>query len=284
MLRGYRNWLLCAILVAPALHAQSLLALYESARVHDATWQVAKAQHDASIFQAERAKAGLLPSISVDVSASRSRFNGNLSASGTANALNLGLSASQPLYRPANLAEYGQGLRQAELARVQLGAAEQDLMMRVAQAYFDVLAAAEVLASLKAQEAAVGEQLAFARNNFELGTATVTDEREAQARYDMVIAQQIAQFFTAEKTAQARLDAARSRIRAEELRLSHTKVLASDTGVISARAATLGAVVQPGQELFRLIRQGRLEWRGEITTVRFLAITGGNRAWLVGTR
>jgi HlyD family secretion protein len=113
------------------------------------------------------------------------------------------------------------------------------------------------LINLKAQVAEAEANLADAKMNAERGRQL--DQTGA------ISAQQIAQFLTAEKTAQARLDAARSRIKAEELRLSHTKVLASDAGVISARSATLGAVVQPGQELFRLIRQGRLEWRGEIT-------------------
>jgi HlyD family secretion protein len=113
------------------------------------------------------------------------------------------------------------------------------------------------LINLKAQVAEAEANLADAKLNAERGRQL--DQTGA------ISAQQIAQFLTAEKTAQARLEAARSRIKAEELRLSHTKVLASDAGVISARAATLGAVVQPGQELFRLIRQGRLEWRGEIT-------------------
>lgn len=74
--------------------------------------------------------------------------------------------------------------------------------------------------------------------------------------------QQIAQFTTAERTARARLDAARARLRSEQVRFDNTRVLAPDDGIVSARAATVGAVTQPGQELFRLIRQSRLEWRG----------------------
>ena len=123
------------------------------------------------------------------------------------------------------------------------------------------------LINLKAQVAEAEANLADAKANAERGRQL--DQTGA------ISAQQVAQFFTAEKTAQARLDAARSRIKAEELRLSYTKVLASDAGVISARTATLGAVVQPGQELFRLIRQGRLEWRGEITASELSQIKVG---------
>jgi outer membrane protein len=96
------------------------------------------------------------------------------------------------LYRPANTATYQQGLRQLELAGVQLKAAEQDLMVRLSQAYFDVLVSRESLDFVKAQKVAVGEQLAAAKRNFEVGTSTITDSREAQARYDLVIAQEIA--------------------------------------------------------------------------------------------
>ena len=102
------------------------------------------------------------------------------------------VSASQPLYRPANFATYQQGKRQVELAEAQLTAASQDLIIRVSQAYFDVLAAQDTLGVVRALKAAVGEQLASAKRNFEVGTTTITDTREAQARYDLVVAQEIA--------------------------------------------------------------------------------------------
>ncbi len=90
-------------------------------------------------------------------------------------------------------------------------------------------------------------------------------------------AQQINQFLTAEKTAQARLAAARAQAQAAELRLAQTRLVAPDDGVISARAATVGAVVSPGVELFRLIRQGRLEWRAEVTAAELARIAPGQR-------
>jgi HlyD family secretion protein len=76
--------------------------------------------------------------------------------------------------------------------------------------------------------------------------------------------QQINQFLTAERTAQARLDAQRAQANVQALRLRQTQVLAPDDGVISSRSATVGAVLPAGQELFRMIRQGRLEWRAEV--------------------
>jgi outer membrane protein len=193
-----RTWLaaLAALAVAGAaapVQAQSLLELYESARGYDATWQSAKAQYDANLFRAEQARAGILPSASLGAVLARSKYDstvpdierGITTQSAT-------LNAAQPLYRPVNFATWEQGKRQVDLAKAQLTAAAQDLMIRVSQAYFDVLAAQDTLAFVQAQKAAVAEQLASAKRNFEVGTATITDTREAQARHDLVIAQEIA--------------------------------------------------------------------------------------------
>jgi HlyD family secretion protein len=88
-------------------------------------------------------------------------------------------------------------------------------------------------------------------------------------------AQQINQYLTAEKTAKARAEAAQALLGAQQLRGRQTQVLAPDSGVISARAATVGAVVGAGTELFRLIRKGRLEWRAEVTSAELGRITSG---------
>ena len=102
------------------------------------------------------------------------------------------LQAQQPLYNPANLVTYRQGQRSVDLAYAQVDAAAQNLLVRAAQAYFQVLTAQDTLQLVQAQKRAVSEQLAFAQRNFEIGTATVTDSREAQARFDLVRAQEIA--------------------------------------------------------------------------------------------
>jgi outer membrane protein len=85
-----------------------------------------------------------------------------------------------------------QGKKSVDIAKAQLQAADQDLIVRVSQAYFDVLASADNLTFVQAQKAAVSEQLASAKRNFEVGTSTITDTREAQAKYDLVLAQEIA--------------------------------------------------------------------------------------------
>ena len=184
--------LLAAAMAGPA-HAQSLLELYELARSYDAAWQSAKAQYDANLFRAEQAKAGILPTVGLGAGISRSDFDNTVpSIDRRFSTQTATISASQPLYRPANVATYRQGQRQVELAQAQLTAASQDLIIRVAQAYFDVLAAQDTLAFVRAQRTATGEQLASAKRNFEVGTSTITDSREAQARFDLVTAQEIA--------------------------------------------------------------------------------------------
>ena len=101
----------------------------------------------------------------------------------------------------------------------------------------------------------------------------------------------INQYLTAERTAKARLDAQRAAAQMQQLRLRQTQVLAPDFGVISARSATVGAVLPAGQELFRMIRQGRLEWRGEVAANDMALlkpgmnalVTAGNGPALKGT-
>ncbi len=90
--------------------------------------------------------------------------------------------------------------------------------------------------------------------------------------------QQINQFMTAERTAQARLDAQRAQANVQALRLRQTQVLAPDDGVISARSATVGAVLPAGTELFRMIRQGRLEWRAEVAAAELARLKPGMSA------
>ena len=181
-----------AALAVPA-QAQSLMALVESARSYDAPWQSAKAQLDAATSRADQARAGLLPSAAL--SAGLSRANTSISAPTADRSLTtqtVGINATQPLYRPANRITLQQGLRGVDVAQAQLDGVTQDLLVRVSQGYFDVLAAQDTLAFVQAQKAAVSEQLAAAKRNFEVGTSTVTDSREAQARYDLVVAQEIA--------------------------------------------------------------------------------------------
>jgi RND family efflux transporter MFP subunit len=89
--------------------------------------------------------------------------------------------------------------------------------------------------------------------------------------------QEITQYVTADRTASARVAAAKATLAQQQLRLQHTQVVAPDNGVISARTATVGAVVGVGTELFRMIRQGRLEWRAEVTATELARIRPGTK-------
>ncbi|MFN6993901.1 MAG: efflux RND transporter periplasmic adaptor subunit [Aquincola tertiaricarbonis] len=122
---------------------------------------------------------------------------------------------------------------------------------------------------------------ALAETEATLAEAQANAERARQLQTTGAIsAQQINQYITAEKTARARLQAQRARLQSDELRLRKTTITAPDDGVISARLATVGAVAGNGQELFRLIRGGRLEWRAEVTAAELSQIRTGMQAEL----
>ena len=176
----------------PSLQAQSLLDLYSAARGFDASYQSAKSQFDATLAKSAQARAAILPTANFALGASRSNQEILPQPERSYGSQTATISASQPLYRPANWASYEQGNKQIALAQAQLQAAEQDLIVRVSQAYFDVLASTDSLAFVKSQKTAVAEQLASAKRNFEVGTSTITDSREAQARFDLVVAQELA--------------------------------------------------------------------------------------------
>jgi RND family efflux transporter MFP subunit len=125
------------------------------------------------------------------------------------------------------------------------------------------------LAAVRAQVAEAEALLADARANAE--------RARGLAASGALSAQQINQYLTAESTAAARLEALRAGAKVQELRLAQAQVLAPDDGVISARSATVGAVVGAGQELFRLIRGGRLEWRAEVAADDLARLAPGQR-------
>lgn len=132
------------------------------------------------------------------------------------------------------------------------------------------IAADTVAAEVAQSRASVAEAEAA------LADAKANAERARKLREEgFYSAQTGSQYATAEQTALARLDAARGRLKADELRLANTRVVAPDDGVISARHATVGSLAQPGQELFRLIRQGRLEWRARVAEADLARIQPG---------
>jgi len=127
-----------------------------------------------------------------------------------------------------------------------------------------------VLADVAQSRAALAEAEA------NLADARVNAERAGQISASGALSsQQVNQYLTGEKTAKAKVQSAKAQLDSQLLRLKYTKVLAGDEGVISSRSATLGAVAAKGQELFRMIRQNRLEWRGEVTASEMAQLKPG---------
>jgi HlyD family secretion protein len=157
----------------------------------------------------------------------------------------------------------GNGMRLAEV-RVNVG---------------DVVKRGQVLATFvadmaQADLAQAQASVAEAEANLAEAASNAQRARDLQAS-GALSAQQINQYLTGETTAKARLQAQRAMQKVQQLRLSHAQVLAPDNGVISARAATVGAVVPAGMELFRLIRQGKLEWRAEVAAAELAQVKPG---------
>lgn len=143
----------------------------------------------------------------------------------------------------------------------------------------DVVQRDQVLAVFASDS--VQADLALARANLAEAQAQALDAAANAGRArslqesGALSAQQISQYSTADLTATARVQSAQAALQQQELRLKHTQLLAPDRGVISARSATVGAVTGAGTELFRLIRQGRLEWRAEVTAAELGRIKTG---------
>jgi outer membrane protein len=207
---------LIAVLLASAffsLNAQAadLLQVYQQALANDATYASARASAQAGRERVPQGRAGLLPTVGVTGNVTRnntdySPFNegqpirdelGNvigtaLSGGPSVTTKEITVQLAQPLFRWDRWETYQQSKLQQAISEAQFAQAQQDLITRVAQAYFDVLGAQDTLASTRAQKEAVTEQLASAKRNFEVGTQTITDTHEAQAAYDLVVSQEIA--------------------------------------------------------------------------------------------
>lgn len=188
---------------AGAAQADSLLELYDAAKLYDATYMAARAQAESAYSKADQAKALIRPSLNLQASISRSDFDASSStptgvpgvstnASSNATTKRAGLQARQTLYNADSFARLDQADQSRLVADADLQVASQDLAARVTQAYFDVLGAQDVLTTAQANKAALAEQLAAAKRSFEVGNSTITDTREAQARHDLATAQELA--------------------------------------------------------------------------------------------
>ena len=179
-----------------AADAADLIQVYRDAAANDAQYASARNLLLAGRERLPQGLSLLLPQI--NGTASASRVNAQISEpqpfggfSSTYNQRAYTLSLSQPLFRWANFQQFQQGKLSVLFSEAQFAQAQEDLIVRVTQAYFDVLYAEDSINYIVAQKAAISEQLASAKRNFEVGTSTITDTNDAQAKYDLAVAQEI---------------------------------------------------------------------------------------------
>lgn len=188
--------LLAAGCFAGSAAAADLLQVYRLALDNDPQFLAARHLADAGREKEAQGLAGLLPTLGATANTQWNELKRDVNGAGTAkadyNSHGYTVTLTQPLFRWQNMVSYQQGKLQAAQAEAQFAQARQDVMLRAAQAYFDVLNAEENLRALQAQKKAIAQQLEQAKKNFEVGTATIVDTHEAQSRYDLATAQEIA--------------------------------------------------------------------------------------------
>jgi outer membrane protein len=194
MTRRLLSLFLAAAFGAAALpaHAMDLLQAVQAAAAIDPVVASSRAQLAAIQERVPQVRATLGPTVNATGSVNYNVVDTSVARTRDWDGQSLGVLASMPLYRPANREALAQSELSVQVAEIQFAQARQDLILRVSQAYFDVLSAQDSLSVVRAQKQAFGEQFASARRNFEVGTATVTDQQEAQARLDLTRAQEVA--------------------------------------------------------------------------------------------
>lgn len=240
MKRSYQVVLLATALVAAVTIAIVVTAGSHSAAVNNTAVATAKPTLSVSLTRPQKAVLPLMLSASGNISAWQEASIGN-----EANGLKLQqvlVNVGDVVKRGQLLASFAADTVRAELAQSQAAVAEAEALL--AEASADVKRTAELHAS------------------------------------GALSTQQIQQYSTAEKASRARLQSAQASLHIQQLRLKHTQVLAPDDGIISARAATVGAVPPAGQELFRLIRGSRLEWRAQVSAADLAKLTPGQRVYV----
>jgi outer membrane protein len=187
--------LLTALFFATPALAADLLQVYREALANDAQYAAARAAAEAGREKLPQGVSGLLPKIDATANTvwNENRYSLNerpsVGKNYNTNAYNVAL--TQPLFRWQNFVQYGQSKLQVVQAEAIFAQASQDLILRVAQAYFDVLNAQENLRAVQANKTAISQQLEQAKKSFEVGTVTITDSQEAQSRFDLATAQEI---------------------------------------------------------------------------------------------
>jgi outer membrane protein len=189
-----------SVMLALATQAQAadLLDIYHAAQSQDAVFASARAAQQAGQEKLTQGRSLLLPSVNLSANTTYNDVTstytpGSIIPSGNQkyNSHGYGATLVQPLFREQNWAAYNESELQVAISEAQFKLAEQDVILRSAQTYFDVLIAQDTIQLNAAQKTAISQQLEQAKRNFEVGTATITDTYEAQARYDLIGAQEL---------------------------------------------------------------------------------------------
>jgi outer membrane protein len=195
----YKNKLLFAlflVVVSFPAFAADLLQIYKEALQNDPVFAGARAAYIAGQEKSVQGRALLLPNVNItgrSMLTNANYYSGDVAVDGKRSTSgSYSLQLIQPLFRWENWQLFEQSKLQVLASEAQLGQAQLELMVRVAQAYFDVLSAQDALESVRANKTAITEQLDFAKQSFDVGTTTITDQQEAQARFDLAVAQEFA--------------------------------------------------------------------------------------------
>ncbi len=183
--------ILFALGVHSPVFADDLMQIYRAAQTRDAVFAGARAAQQAGKEKLTQGRSLLLPSVNLSANTTYNDLNSPLLTK-KYNSHGYAVSVVQPLFREQNWATYQQADLQVAISEAQFKLAEQDVILRSAQTYFDVLIAQDTVQLTNAQKTAISQQLEQAKRNFEVGTSTITDTHEAQARFDLVVAQEIA--------------------------------------------------------------------------------------------
>lgn len=186
--------LVWATFAASSAFATDLMETYRAALSQDAAFASARASQQVGQEKKSQGRSLLMPNVNLTANSTYNDISVQYAAGSRSlqyNNSGFGVSLVQPLFRQQNWLAYSESELQVAISEAQYKLAEHDLILRVAQSYFDVLIAQDSVQLTEAQKNAISEQLEQAKRNFEVGTATVTDTYEAQARYDLIVAQEI---------------------------------------------------------------------------------------------
>jgi len=183
--------LIIGVTLHTPLNAADLMDVYRDALEHDAEYAAARAAHMAAQEKLPQGRAGLLPTLTLAGVRRRQLIDTNRGSEVTIDNTSLVITATQPLFRMENFVAYEQSKIQVMQADSQFIIAAQDLILRVVQAYFDVLIAQFDVSVEEDQKKAIGQQLKQAKGSFEAGTSTIVDTYEAQARFDLTVSRLI---------------------------------------------------------------------------------------------